>query len=138
MRGAGGADHQVWFSDACRQKPDGVGAARRVGLLGNQGERVAVDLVKLPHHGSRNNVSRALVEAIDCPTWVFSSDGTTFRHPDAVAVSRVVRDAGPDAHLVFNVPITFNEWWRRPGWEDLFGYTTSYGVEGEGITVTLS
>ena len=75
------------------------------------------DLVKLPHHGSRNNVSRALVQAVESPLWVFSSDGTTFRHPDAIAVSRVVRDAGGSPHLVFNVPSTFNGWWQRPEWQ---------------------
>ena len=106
-------------------------------LLG-AGERVPLDLVKLPHHGSRNNVSRALVQAVDCPLWVFSSDGTTFRHPDAIAVSRVVRDAGPEPHLVFNVPSTFNQWWERSEWQDLFGYTTTYGVEDDGVTVALS
>jgi hypothetical protein len=102
------------------------------------GERVPVNLVKLPHHGSRNNVSRALVLAIDCQHWVFSSDGTTFRHPDAVAVSRVVRDADPGPHLVFNVPSTFNKWWQRPEWQALFGHTTSYGVAVDGITIALS
>ena len=106
-------------------------------LLG-AGERVPLDLVKLPHHGSRNNVSRALVQAVDCPLWVFSSDGTTFRHPDAIAVSRVVRDAGPEPHLVFNVPSTFNQWWERAEWQELFGYTTTYGVEDDGVTVALS
>jgi Metallo-beta-lactamase superfamily len=106
-------------------------------LLG-AGERVPLDLVKLPHHGSRNNVSRELVQAVDCPLWVFSSDGTTFRHPDAIAVSRVVRDSGPAPHLVFNVPTTFNQWWERAEWQDLFGYTTTYGVEDDGVTVALS
>lgn len=106
-------------------------------LLG-AGERVPIDLVKLPHHGSRNNVSRELVQAVDCPLWVFSSDGTTFRHPDAIAVSRVLRDAGPEPHLVFNVPCTFNRWWERAEWQDLFGYTTTYGVKGDGVTVALS
>jgi hypothetical protein len=106
-------------------------------LLG-AGERVPLDLVKLPHHGSRNNVSRELVQAVDCPLWVFSSDGTTFRHPDAIAVSRVVRDSGPEPHLVFNVPSTFNQWWERAEWQDLFGYTTTYGVEDDGVTVALS
>jgi hypothetical protein len=100
-------------------------------------DRVPVDLVKLPHHGSRNNVSRELVQALDCPQWVFSSDGTTCRHPDAVAVSRVLRETSPGVHLVFNVPSTFNGWWDAPPWRDLFGYTTSYGVPGDGITVTL-
>jgi hypothetical protein len=106
-------------------------------LLG-AGDRVPLDLVKLPHHGSRNNVSRELVQAVDCPLWVFSSDGTTFRHPDAIAVSRVVRDSGTQPHLVFNVPSTFNRWWERPEWQDLFGYTTTYGVEDDGVTVALS
>ena len=106
-------------------------------LLG-AGERVPLDLVKLPHHGSRNNVSRELVQAVDCPLWVFSSDGTTFRHPDAIAVSRVVRDSGPEPHLVFNVPSTFNQWWERAEWQELFGYTTTYGVEDDGVTVALS
>jgi hypothetical protein len=120
-----------------------TGDATSAELLGglallDGGERVPVDLVKLPHHGSRNNVSRALVQAVDCPLWVFSSDGTTFRHPDAIAVSRVVRDAGGEPHLVFNVPSTFNRWWERPEWQELFGYTTTYGVQGDGVTVALS
>ncbi len=106
-----------------------------LGLLAPPG-RVPVDLVKLPHHGSRNNVSRELVQRLDCRRWVFSSDGTTFRHPDAVAVSRVVRDAGPDVELVFNVPSTFNGWWANPDWQTRFGYTASYGVPVDGITVT--
>jgi hypothetical protein len=102
------------------------------------GDRVPFDLVKLPHHGSRNNVSRELVRAIDCPQWVFSSDGTIFRHPDAIAVSRVVRDAGPGARLLFNVPSTFNGWWDKPEWRTAFDYTATYGVAGEGLTVSLS
>ncbi len=120
-----------------------TGDATSAELLGglallDEGERAPVDLVKLPHHGSRNNVSRALVQAVDCPKWVFSSDGTTFRHPDAIAVSRVVRGRG---------------WGAAPGLQrararstaggsgrsgrTLFGYTASYGVKGDGITVTF-
>jgi len=102
------------------------------------GARVPFDLVKLPHHGSRSNVSRELVQAIECPQWVFSTDGTIFRHPDAVAVSRVVRDSDPEVHLVFNVPSKFNGWWDKPGWREMFDYTASYGVVGDGLTVTLS
>jgi len=39
---------------------------------------------------------------------------------------------------VFNVPSTFNQWWERSEWQDLFGYTTTYGVEDDGVTVALS
>jgi Metallo-beta-lactamase superfamily len=120
-----------------------TGDATAAELLGglalvDAGARVPVDLVKLPHHGSRNNVSRALVQALDCPLWVFSSDGTTFRHPDAIAVSRVVRDAGPGVALAFNVPSTFNGWWAKPEWQDLFEFTATYGNVDEGLTIDLS
>ena len=91
------------------------------------GARVPLDLVKLPHHGSRQNVSSGLIEAVDCPLWVFSSDGTTFRHPDAIAVGCVVRHAGGQPRLAFNVPSTFNRWWENPDWIDLFGYDVAYG-----------
>ncbi len=107
--------------------------------LWSGGARSSFDLVKLPHHGSRNNVSRALVQAIDCPLWVFSSDGTTFRHPDAVAISRVLRDAGrPDLTLAFNVPSTFNGWWADAEWQRLFGYIPTYGEKDAGLTLTLA
>jgi Metallo-beta-lactamase superfamily len=98
---------------------------------------VRADLVKLPHHGSRNNVSRPLVEALDCPLWVFSSDGTRFRHPDAIAIARVLRHGGEHPHLAFNVPSTFNRWWDRDDWRDRFGYRTTYGEAGDGLTITL-
>lgn len=117
---------------------DATAAELVAGLaLVDGGARVALDLVKLPHHGSRHNVSRALVEAVDCPHWVFSSDGTTFRHPDAVAVARVVRHGGEHPHLAFNVPSPFNGWWDNDEWRDLFGYATSYGAAGDGLRITL-
>jgi glyoxylase-like metal-dependent hydrolase (beta-lactamase superfamily II) len=105
-------------------------------LLGGGGA-VPLDLIKLPHHGSRQNISRALVEAVDCPLWVFSSDGTKFRHPDAVAVGRVVRHAGRRPRLAFNVPSTFSRWWENPDWIDMLGYEVTYGDADEGIIFTL-
>lgn len=60
--------------------------------LGQLDERpYRVDACKLPHHGSRYNVSRDLVEALDCPLWLVSSNGARFRHPDDEALARVVR-----------------------------------------------
>jgi len=102
------------------------------------GVPVALDLFKLPHHGSANNLSRALVESVDCPLWLFSSDGTTFRHPDAMAIARVLRfgrRANPT--LAFNVPSTFNGWWDNDDWRRLFGYQVLYGDATDGLTVSF-
>jgi beta-lactamase superfamily II metal-dependent hydrolase len=50
-------------------------------------ERLTLDVFKLPHHGSRNNVHKELIEAVDCERWLISSDGTRFKHPDAEAIA---------------------------------------------------
>jgi hypothetical protein len=110
---------------------DGLG-----GIAG--GDPVVVDLVKVPHHGSVQNVTQSLVEAVDCPLWVFSSDGTTYRHPDAQAIARILhygRRANPT--LAFNVPSKYSCWWNNDDWRALFGYDVCYGTVDDGITVSF-
>lgn len=102
----------------------------------NQGEPVTLDLFKLPHHGSKNNISDDLVKAVRCRYWLFSSDGTQFRHPDAIAIARILRSADPhNPTLGFNVPSKFNGWWDNQEWRDRFGYLVEYGDPNEGLTV---
>lgn len=55
------------------------------------GAPVKVDACKLPHHGSRGNVSHDLVAALDCRQWIFSTSGEQFHHPHAEAFARVIR-----------------------------------------------
>jgi hypothetical protein len=97
---------------------------------------VKLDLLKLPHHGSRQNLNRKLVEAVDCPYWAFSTDGTQFRHPDAPAIARLLAfGRHPRPILGFNVPSTFNRWWEKEEWRDLFSYDVEYGDAVDGLTV---
>jgi len=110
-----------------------------VGLasLGEPGP-VKLDLVKLPHHGSRNNVSKELVAAVDCPLWVVSSDGTQFRHPDPQAIARILTGAtDAPVTLAFNVPSTYSRWWDDPAWKGIAHYETLYGDETDGLTCTF-
>ncbi len=98
-------------------------------------EPLVLDLCKLPHHGSRNNVHRALVEAVDCPAWLFSTDGTTFKHPDPEAVARVIHYGNAGAHLLFNATSEYNECWANEDWQQMFGYSADYAEGDGGITV---
>jgi Metallo-beta-lactamase superfamily len=103
------------------------------------GEPVKLDMIKTPHHGSRQNMTKALVEVVDCPLWVFSSDGTTFRHPDAQAIARILQyGVHPKPTLAFNAPSTFNGWWDNDAWRDLFGYQVRYGTADDGLTVSFT
>lgn len=99
-------------------------------------ERPKIDLFKLPHHGSAKNVSRELVEAVDCPMWVFSSNGSIYRHPTAEAVARVIRFGGASPELVFNYTSSANKVWNNPVLQRRHGYRVIYANEDEpGVSI---
>jgi hypothetical protein len=99
------------------------------------GNPVALDLFKTPHHGSRQNMTRSLVEAVECPLWLFSSDGTTYRHPDAQAIATILNfGIQPKTTLGFNVRSKYSGWWDNDRWRNLFGYRVCYGTVDDGLT----
>ena len=63
---------------------------------------LTLDAVKVPHHGSRGNVSRALVQAVPAQHYLVSTNGDIFHHPDDEAIARIVIGAPPGATLWFN------------------------------------
>jgi len=56
---------------------------------------LTLDAVKVPHHGSRGNVSRALVQAVPAQHYLVSTNGDIFHHPDDEAIARIVIGAPP-------------------------------------------
>lgn len=91
--------------------------------------RVPVDALKLPHHGSRNNLSPELLEVLDCPRFLFSTNGRRYRHPDAVAVSRIVVGTS-GAELLFNYRTRYTEPWEAEPLRRRFGYRTRFPAGG--------
>lgn len=105
---------------------DGLQAARGDG-------RVSIDAFKLPHHASKSNVTRALVDKVSCPCWLVSTDGTRFRHPDAIAIARVLAYGQPKSpQLAFNARSKYSGWWDDADWKRSFNYRTVYGSEADG------
>lgn len=94
------------------------------------------DLVKLPHHGSENNVSTEFVKALNCPQYLFSSNGARYKHPSQAAVARVILHGG-QPKLLFNYRSAYNEMWDSMLLRQVHGYSIAYGDE-DGITVDLS
>ena len=71
--------------------------------LAEPGNPIPLDLVKLPHHASRANVTRELVELLDCHRFAISTSGAVFGHPDPEAIARVLKFGQPGAKtLLFN------------------------------------
>ncbi len=58
--------------------------------------RLRFDAVKLPHHGSMNNVSKAWLQLVDCDRWLISTNGAVFQHPD-VETAQLIAACRPRA-----------------------------------------
>jgi beta-lactamase superfamily II metal-dependent hydrolase len=101
------------------------------------GAVVKLDLVKIPHHGSPRNISKELIGRIDCPRWMFSSNGSIFKHPSKEAVARVIEFVDRP-EIIFNYRSDENAIWRETAVQKLHGYTILCPDAGKkGISITL-
>ena len=117
--------------------PDVVAASLKR-LLEQRGvSRLAVDAVKVAHHGSQHNTDQALVGLIDSPRFLFSTSGAQFKHPDEEVVARILAGTGGrPVTLYFNYRSAFNEKWSAPALQAEHHYSAIYGDEGDRPLVT--
>lgn len=102
------------------------------------GALLHVDVFKLPHHGSRRNVSVDLLQAVSCPMYLFSTDGSVFGHPDPEAVARVIRHGGTSPTLAFNYRSEQNRIWDDARLMEEHRYQVRYPVDGQaGLEINL-
>lgn len=93
---------------------------------------------KVPHHGSRRNLCKALIESVHCRHWLISTDGSRFQHPDDEALARIISYSKQrPAAVGFNVRSEFNEKWDNSVWRGKFDYCTTYGNAEDGLTLSF-
>lgn len=97
------------------------------------GGKVKLDAFKVPHHGSRHNISKELLSLIDCDNYLISSNGSYFNHPDPVAISRIIKYGGENVHLWFNYESDESQIWNNNRWKQEYGYETHYPPDTDGI-----
>ena len=95
------------------------------------GGKVTVDACKVSHHGSKSNVSPAMLRTLDCNMYLISTNGSYFKHPDQEAVARVIKFGGPQPELRFNYRTDYNSVWDSKPLRDEYGYTTVFPAPGE-------
>jgi beta-lactamase superfamily II metal-dependent hydrolase len=98
-------------------------------------DAVAVDAFKLPHHGSKNNVSTTLLQAAPADHYLVSSNGDIFGHPDDAAMARVVLAAPGRPTLWFNYRNPRTERWAEPRLQRAHGFSTRYPETSTGGVV---
>lgn len=100
--------------------------------------RFKADVVKLAHHGSRNNTDSHLASILTASTWIFSSNGANnTKHPHKEAVARVLQYGYGTKTLVFNYRTKFNDMWDNYELMDEFEYKVVYGDGGSPVSVVL-
>lgn len=66
------------------------------------------DLVKLSHHGSKHNTNADLLELIDCNSYIISTNGNKYEHPDPETIkllSNRAKEKGCKFNIYLNYPI---------------------------------
>lgn len=53
--------------------------------------QLEVDAVKISHHGSKNNINKRLVERLNCDTYLISTNGKVFNHPDMETLALIAK-----------------------------------------------
>lgn len=88
----------LMLSDAWAE--DMVDALR---TLQSQGHSMMFDMIKVSHHGSLRNTSPKLLELIDAPIYMVSSNGARHGHPDFEVLAAIVdRAAGFSRSIYLN------------------------------------
>lgn len=90
------------------------------------GGRLKLDAFKIPHHGSAHNLSREMLDLIECKRFLVSTNGSYFNHPDSSAISRIVRHGGERPEIVFNYRTDETESWEDANLQSRFEYSTVY------------
>jgi hypothetical protein len=84
-------------------------------------KKLRVDAVKIAHHGSKNNTNEELLALIASPTYLISSSGAQFNHPDKACMARIVKFGKPKT-IVFNYRSAFTKPWIAKSARDKHGY----------------
>ena len=105
-------------------------------LLAERGvSKLKIDAFKVPHHGSKNNLSNEVMQRIDSKHFLLSSSGAKFNHPDSDAVARILHHSDKPV-LHFNYFSKDNKDWDRAAWKSELAYDTAFPPEGQsGIVV---
>ncbi len=101
--------------------------------------RLKLDLFKLCHHGSKANLSPALLQMLDCTRFAISTDGTRHHHPNPETIARIlVADPKRQKTFYFNTRQPSAEVWDDPELRAKWRYDCVFPEHGaKGLEVPI-
>jgi beta-lactamase superfamily II metal-dependent hydrolase len=91
--------------------------------------KLALAALKVSHHGSKHNTTTSLLKKLACKTYLVSTNGSQFGHPDDNAIARIIRD-GRAEMLIFNYRTEQTKKWDRKSLKEQHGYDVAFGNDG--------
>lgn len=75
----------------------------KLNLLKNDDYELKFDLLKVSHHGSKNNISKEILDLVNVDKFIFSTNGKYHNHPDLECLAKIIL-SNPNRHkeLIFN------------------------------------
>ena len=93
---------------------------------------------KLPHHGSSQNINAELARLLPSEHYLFSTNGSYFKHPDNEAVATILEYGRTGSELIFNYDNARNRQWDDDRLRDSYQYRVRYPAEnGSGVVLAL-
>jgi beta-lactamase superfamily II metal-dependent hydrolase len=91
------------------------------------GAKIVFDIIKVSHHGSYSNISNDLLQIMDSPVYVFSSNGGKHDHPDKETIACIInRNTNFKRKLFFNYLTKTSHFFDRSDWMLKYNYSIHY------------
>lgn len=85
---------------------------------------ITFDFIKLSHHGSFNNISQDLLQIIDSPRYLISTNGGKHNHPDRETIAQIIsRPASFHRKIYFNYITDNSTYFDRDEWKQAYNYS---------------
>ena len=100
--------------------------------------RLTLAALQVPHHGSRKNLTNAVLDRIRCQRYLLSTNGAYSGHPDPEAIARILMRGGDKPELIFNYRSRFTARWAESALLDAPPFTPRFPPrDQDGILVKL-
>ena len=87
--------------------------------------------IKLPHHGSRYNITREFINRYTAMEYYCLTDSRRFEHPDLEVMASILGTDIRKKTMIFNYPVEKAAFLNRPEWKQKYNYEI---ITGDGVT----
>ena len=96
-----------------------------------------LDLFKVPHHGSQNNISKELLDRVKCGRYLISTNGAFHNHPDLSAIAKIIKYGGYKSDIYFNYKSDQTKVWAKKSLQKKYNYKAHYPKGDSGIITVI-